>query len=103
MKQIFKQLVLVIFIGLSASSGLMAQFIISGEFRPRFEYRDGYLKLRDSSQTPYFVIPGRNRLTFDFKNEQFMAKFTLQHAYVFGENNYSSDTITRNTLNIYEG
>ncbi len=103
MKQIFKQLVLVIFIGLSTSSGLMAQFIISGEFRPRFEYRDGYLKLRDSSQTPYFVIPGRNRLTFDFKNEQFMAKFTLQHAYVFGENNYSSDTITRNTLNIYEG
>jgi hypothetical protein len=80
----------------------MAQFNISGEFRPRFEYRDGYLKLRDSSQTPYLEILGRNRLIFDYKNEQFMAKFSIQHAYIFGENNYSSDTMTRNTINIYE-
>ncbi|MEI7895434.1 MAG: hypothetical protein WCJ26_00255 [bacterium] len=81
----------------------VAQFNISAEFRPRIEYRDGYSKLRDSSQTPYFDILGRNRLIFDYKNEQFQAKFSIQHAYVYGENNYSSDTITRNTINIYEG
>ncbi|MCX6306226.1 MAG: hypothetical protein NT040_14780 [Bacteroidetes bacterium] len=80
-----------------------AQFNISGEFRPRLEYRDGYSTLRDSSKFPYADILGRNRLIFDYKNEQFTAKFSLQHAYVFGENNYSSDTITRNTINIYEG
>jgi hypothetical protein len=79
-----------------------AQFNISAEFRPRLEYRDGYTKLRDSSQTPYVTLLGRNRLIFDYKNEQFMAKFSIQQAYVFGENNYSSDTITRNTVNIYE-
>jgi len=81
---------------------LQAQFIVSGEFRPRLEYRDGYSKLRDSSQIPYPVILGRNRLIFDYKSEKFMAKFSIQQAYVFGENNYSSDTITRNTVNIYE-
>ena len=85
------------------AAGASAQFNISAEFRPRFEYRDGYTRLRDSSQIPYFDILGRNRLIFDYKNEQFMAKFSIQHAYIYGENNYSSDTITRNTINIYEG
>ncbi|MCX6276599.1 MAG: hypothetical protein NT004_00710 [Bacteroidetes bacterium] len=85
------------------SGALRAQFTISGEFRPRFEYRDGYTKLRDSSKTPYLAILGRNRLIFDYKNDQFTARFSIQQAYVFGENNYSSDTITRNTINIYEG
>jgi len=80
-----------------------AQFNISAEFRPRIEYRDGYSKLRDSSQVPYADILGRNRLIFDYKNEQFMSRFSIQQAYVFGENNYASDTITRNTINIYEG
>jgi hypothetical protein len=82
---------------------LKAQFSVSAEFRPRLEYRDGYSKLRDSSQTPYLDILGRSRLIFDYKNEQFMAKFSMQHAYVFGENNFGSDTITRNTINIHEG
>jgi hypothetical protein len=80
-----------------------SQFTISGEFRPRAEYRDGYIKLRDSSKTPYLDILGRNRLIFEYDNEKFSAKFSFQQAYVFGENNYASDTITRNTINIYEG
>ena len=85
------------------SVNVVAQFNISGEFRPRLEYRDGYLKLRDSSQTPYFDILGRSRLIFDYKADRFVARFSFQHAYTFGENNYGSDTITRNTINIYEG
>jgi hypothetical protein len=89
--------------GLFISNQLHAQFSISAEFRPRGEYRDGYSKLRDSSLTPYFDILGRTRLLFDYKSEKFIARFSLQHAFVYGENNYSSDTITRNTVNIYEG
>jgi hypothetical protein len=79
-----------------------AQFTVSGEFRPRLEYRDGYTRLRDSSQSPYVDILGRNRILFDFMNEKFTTRFSLQHAFVFGENNFSSDTITRNTVNIFE-
>lgn len=81
---------------------LMAQFSVSGEFRPRLEYHDGYLKLRDSSKTGYPVLLGRNRLIVNYHNEKFDARFSVQHAYVFGENHYSSDTITKNTINIYE-
>ena len=80
-----------------------AQFVVSAEFRPRLEFRDGYANLLDSTQLPYLTILGRNRLVFDYRNDKFMARFNFQHAYVFGENNYASDTITRNTLNIYEG
>lgn len=85
------------------SADLEAQFNISGEFRPRLEYRDGYGQLRSSKQSPYVDILGRNRILFDYKNDKFQAKFSFQHAYVFGENNYASDTITRNTINIHEG
>jgi len=89
---------------LMALSGgpLFAQFNLSGEFRPRVEYRDGYSKLHDSSKTGVTDILGRNRLVADFSDDHFSARFSLQHAYVYGENNYASDTITKNTINIYE-
>jgi hypothetical protein len=103
MKQLLQKIIFLSFVMILFGQGATAQFNISAEFRPRLEYRDGYGKLRDSSQTPYFDILGRSRLIFDYKNDQFMARFSIQHAYVYGENNYSSDTITRNTINIYEG
>ncbi len=103
MRQFAKNIVLLLCGVIILSGNLKAQFTISGEFRPRLEYRDGYSRLRDSSQTPYVDILGRNRLVFDYRSEKFMAKFSLQQAYVFGENNYASDTITRNTVNIFEG
>lgn len=101
MKNLNKLLLLSVFLLLAATSS--AQFTISGEFRPRAEYRDGYTKLRDSTQTGYFDILGRTRLIFDYKNEQFTTRFSIQHAYVFGENNlFNSDTIRNNTVNIFE-
>lgn len=103
MKQVLHRF-LIIFILLALSTGsLLAQFSISGEFRPRGEYRDGYTKLRDSTQTAYGDILGRERIIFDYKNEKFTTHFTLQHAFVFGENNYyNSDTIKNNTINVFE-
>jgi hypothetical protein len=103
MRQLLYKIIILSCWMLLLAENLHAQFNISAEFRPRLEYRDGYGKLRDSSQTPYLDILGRNRVIFDYRNDQFMAKFSIQHAYVYGENNYSSDTITRNTINIYEG
>jgi hypothetical protein len=68
----------------------------------RGEYRDGYMSLRDSSKTPYADIIGRARLLFDYKNEKITTRFSLYDAWVFGQNYYSSDTISKNTVNIYE-
>ncbi|MEI6681431.1 MAG: hypothetical protein WCO44_02325 [Bacteroidota bacterium] len=103
MKSLIQKMVVIISCALALAGNSMAQFSVSGEFRPRAEYRDGYGKLRDSSMTPVADILGRNRLIFDYKNEPFTARFSVQQAFVFGENNYASDTITRNTINIYEG
>jgi hypothetical protein len=103
MKSPLRNLFLALIIFMTTGGQLMAQFKIGAEFRPRGEYRDGYSKLLDNNQVPVFDILGRNRLIFDYKYERFTAKFTIQHAYTYGENQVGSDTITRNTLNIYEG
>ncbi len=102
MQSLYKLIFLTAFLMLLGTSS-MAQFTVSGEFRPRAEYRDGYTKLRDSTQTAYGDILGRERIIFDYNNEKFTTRFSLQHAFVFGENNfYNSDTIRNNTVNIFE-
>jgi hypothetical protein len=84
------------------TSNLNAQFSISGEFRMRGEYRDGYINLRDSSKTPYADILGRARLSADYRTEKIITRFSIQDAWVFGQNNFSSDTISKNTVNMFE-
>ncbi len=92
-------LILVLFL---VSLGASAQFNVSGEFKMRGEYRDGYLSLRDSTKTPYPALLGRARLVLDYKNDKITTRFSLYDAWVFGQNYYSSDTITKNTVNFYE-
>lgn len=103
MKTIFTKAVRLFIFAIAFAGTATAQFTISGEFRPRAEYRDGYLKLGDSSMTGYATILGRSRLIFDYNSEKIQTRFSVQHAFVFGENPYSSDTITKNTVNIFEG
>ncbi|MFZ4521196.1 MAG: alginate export family protein [Bacteroidales bacterium] len=93
---------LTILLLLLSSLGSKAQFNISGEFKMRGEYRDGYISLRDSSKIPYGDILGRARLLFDYKNDKITTRFSLFDAWVYGQNYYSSDTITKNTVNVYE-
>jgi hypothetical protein len=102
MKNPAKLLILTIAILMVWSINLKAQFNISGEFKLRGEYRDGYGLLRDSTKTPYTDIVGRARLYFDYSHEKFSTRFSLYDAWVFGQNYLSSDTITRNTVNVYE-
>ena len=102
MKQIITKFLVLAVFSLLVSGSLKAQFSISGEFKMRGEYRDGYQSLRDSTKIPYAGILGRARLLFDYKSEKVTTRFSLYDAWVFGQNNYSSDTIAKNTVNIYE-
>ena len=102
MKNRFTRTIVLLIVCLSLSTRLLAQFDISGEFRMRGEYRDGYMALRDSSKTPYATILGRARLLFDYNTDKISTRFSLYDAWVFGQNNYSSDTIGKNTVNVYE-
>jgi hypothetical protein len=102
MKKILISIVLTTIMLTFCSIKLSAQFNISGEVKMRGEYRDGYGTLLDSSKTPYADILGRARLLFDYKSEKITTRFSLYDAWVFGQNYYSSDTISKNTVNIYE-
>ena len=102
MKKIYFILLSSILFMLMTTGSIRAQFSISAEFKTRGEYRDGYIILRDSSKTPVVDLLGRGRLLFDYKNEKITTRFSLYDAIVFGQNNYSSDTISKNTVNIYE-
>jgi hypothetical protein len=102
MRTIFTKVFCIFIFATFIAGNATAQFTISGEFRPRAEFRDGYQKLGDSSMNSYGTILGRSRLNFDYNSEKFQTRFSVQQAFVFGEQPYSSDTITKNTINIYE-
>ena len=102
MKNSITRIIVLFIFSMIFSGTLQAQFNISGEFRTRGEYRDGYISLLDSSQTPNLDILGRARISFDYKYEKFTTRFSLQQAFVYGQNYYSSDTITKNTVNVFE-
>jgi len=102
MKTIFTKSICFFLLSVAFATTANAQFTISGEFRPRAEYRNGYGKLGDSTMSGYGTILGRSRIIFDYTGEKVQTRFSLQHAFTFGENNYGSDTISKNTVNIYE-
>ena len=102
MKKHFTRFFMLVTLFLLNAGAVKSQFSISGEFRMRGEYRDGYSSLRDSSKIPYANVLGRARLLFDYKSEKITTRFSLYNAWVFGQNNYSSDTMAKNTVNIYE-
>ena len=61
-----------------------SQFTISGEFRPRAEYRNGYKTLFTDLDDNAFFIDQRTRLILDFKNEKYASRFVLQDVRVWG-------------------
>ncbi len=61
-----------------------SQFKISGEIRPRFEYRHGYKNLADSAMKAASFIDQRTRLNFDYKKDMLEFKVVLQDVRVWG-------------------
>jgi len=61
-----------------------AQLKISGEIRPRFEYRHGYKALSDSAANHAASINQRTRLNFDYKQDQLTFRVILQDVRTWG-------------------
>ncbi len=61
-----------------------AQFSLSGEVRPRTEYRHGFKTLSDSAQQPAIFTDQRTRLTAGYKSEGFRTKIVVQDVRVWG-------------------
>ena len=61
-----------------------AQFSLSGEIRPRSEYRHGYKTLADQDQDAAFFIDQRTRVNLMYKSDAYKIKFTLQDVRTWG-------------------
>ena len=61
-----------------------AQFTLSGEVRPRSEYRHGFKSLAATGQEAAFFTDQRTRLNFDFINENYTFKVVMQDVRTWG-------------------
>ena len=56
------------------------------EFRPRFEYRNGYQVLRNDTTTAAFLTTQRSRLSLNYSyNNRFILQFSMQDLRVWGQ------------------
>ncbi len=67
-----------------ASLQLQAQFTLSGEYRPRAEYRHGYRTLATDDMNPAFFIEQRARLNLDYISTGYQLKIVLQDVRTWG-------------------
>lgn len=70
---------------------IFAQINISGEIRPRSEYRNGYKTLPDSISKPAFLVSQRTRLNFDYTYENIQTFISFQDVRVWGETKNKED------------
>jgi hypothetical protein len=75
-------------------------FTIGGEFRTRFEVRNGYRSLVPDDTTPAIFGNMRTRLNLDFRSKYISAFISLQDARVYGE--YSGQ-FKNGTIGLFEG
>ncbi len=75
---------LVVGLAISGPMESTAQFTMSGEIRPRFEYRHGYKSLADSAQDHAAFVDQRTRLNFAYKEEGYKFKIVVQDVRVWG-------------------
>lgn len=76
---------------------------VSGSFRPRAEYRDGYGSPIETTKDPAGFVLQRTRMGIGFEQPSLRAKLTLQDARTFGETSISSQSASgQSTLGVYE-
>jgi len=79
-----KKLTFLFLFGFLFQIGLLAQFTISGEIRPRSEYRHGVKTLANEDQDAAFFTDQRSRLNFDFKAKKTKLFISLQDVRTWG-------------------
>lgn len=69
-----------------------AQFSITGEIRPRAEYRDGYKILTREGNVPALFISQRSRLGVEYRHQRLHSRFIIQDVRVWGDETLYSST-----------
>lgn len=77
-----------------------SEFTLSLEFRPRFEYRNGYRQLPDSMDKPAGFVSQRLRLNMRYTRPRFIFQASIQDVRVWGQYGIGS---TGTGLGLFEG
>ncbi len=84
MKNTFGKIAFIALCAIVVNTTLLAQFTLSGEYRPRAEYRHGYKALPATGQEAAFFIDQRTRLNFDYKSSSYRFFLSFQDVRVWG-------------------
>jgi hypothetical protein len=76
-----------------------AQFILTGEFRPKFDFRDGYKTLSSDDQHPAFITAQRSRLNLNYQDGKIATRLSLQDVRIWGESPSKTDA---SSVNVFE-
>lgn len=83
MKNVFLLTIIIAIFSLNS----LAQFSLTGEFRPRGEFRHGYKQLADDSlrKDPAVLISQRTRLNLNYSAEKYKVGLSLQDVRLWGD------------------
>jgi hypothetical protein len=62
----------------------LAQFTLTGEVRPRGEFRNGYKELKTDAEKPAFFVEQRSRLYVDYVADRYELHVALQDVRIWG-------------------
>ena len=91
----------IIVLAIASSLNAYSRMTLSGEIRPRTEYRHGYKTLIDTSQRAGIFTSQRTRINFGYIKDNFKTLITLQDVRVWG-NQSQANIYDVNTSSLHE-
>ena len=101
MKTTYKYFAVMALFGITAIE-TKAQVSLTGEIRPRFEYRHGFSSPMDTLQKSAQFVQQRTRLNFGYKSEKVKVGITLQDVRIWGSQS-QLNVYDVNTYGLHEG
>jgi hypothetical protein len=97
------RIVLLALIWLTSMRPASAQFSITGEIRPRAEFRNGFKTVSTENSDPAFFIEQRSRIYLNYQNPKLRFRVALQDVRIWGNTNqiYKTDPSLFNVFEAY--
>lgn len=84
-----KRFVLILFLALCFCFA-QSQINISGELRPRTEFRQGFRTMRGNESQPAFFTSQRSRINLNYKNDKSSSLISIQDVRIWGDEKFGS-------------
>ena len=100
MKKNVKSLFLILVVTIGFITAARAQFVLSGELRPRAEYRHGFKSPATENMDAALFVSQRTRLYLNYKNEKMKFGLSLQDVRVWGD--VPQQNLSDNSFSLHE-